>query len=139
MVTVTYDYEFAYPSDLDGQSYPRLALRVSNPGDPAQAVDIEASLDSGAQRSLLNGWIGHTLGIDVLRGPQQTYESTAGNTVTGMLHEVQLEHADFGSLDLEVGFSSEPIRRNLLGRDFFNLVQVGFREHELSFYITATP
>jgi hypothetical protein len=139
LITVTYDHEFAYPNDLDGQHYPRLTLRVSNPGDPTQALDIEAYLDSGAQRSLLNGWIAHTLGLDVLQGPKQTYESTAGNAVTGMLHRVQLEHADFGSLDMEVGFSSIPIRRNLLGRDFFNPVQIGFREHQLSFYITAAP
>jgi len=31
------------------------------------------------------------------------------------------------------------ISRNLIGRDFFNLVQVGFREKYLTFYLTPTP
>jgi len=139
VITVTYDHQFLYSPDLDGQHYPRLTLRVSNPHDPTQALDIEAYLDSGAQRSLLNGWVGNALGLDILQGPQLTYESTAGTTLTATLHRIRLEHADLGSFDVEVGFSSTPIRRNLLGRDFFNLLQIGFREHQLSFYITATP
>lgn len=139
MVNVTYDHQFTYSHDLDGQRYPRLTLRVSNPQDLTQAVDIEAYLDSGAQRSLLGGWIGKALGLDVLEGPQLTYESTAGIGLTATLHPVLLEHPDLGRFDMEVGFSSAPIRRNLLGRDFFNHLQVGFREHQLSFFITATP
>jgi hypothetical protein len=139
VVTVTYDHQFPYSHDLDGQRYPRLILHASNPQDLTQAVDIEAYLDSGAQRSLLGGWVGRAIGLDVLEGPQLTYESTAGTTLTATLHRVRLEHPDLGPFDMEVGFSSGPIRRNLLGRDFFNHLQIGFREHQLSFFITATP
>jgi len=139
VVTVIYDHQFPYSHDLDGQQYPRLTLRVSNPQDFTQALEIEAYLDSGAQRSLLSGWIGGALGLDILQGPQLTYESTAGIALTATLHRVRLEHADLGSFDIEVGFSSAPIRRNLLGRDFFNLLQIGFREHQLAFYITTSP
>jgi hypothetical protein len=38
-----------------------------------------------------------------------------------------------------VGFSSGEIHRNLLGRDFFNLAQIGFRERHLTFFITPSP
>jgi len=43
------------------------------------------------------------------------------------------------SYALEIGFSENPIRRNLLGRGFFNLIQIGFRERYLTFYMTPTP
>lgn len=139
MVTVVYDHEFPYPHDLDGSGYPRLTLRGSNRGDAARAIDFEAYLDSGARRSLLNGWIASSIGIDPLEGPPLSYETTAGNPLTATLHTILLEHSELGGFELEVGFSSGQIRRNLLGRDFFNLVQVGFREHQLAFYVTKTP
>ena len=46
------------------------------------------------------------------------------------LHAVRLSHPELGCFDLEIGFSPFPLRRNLLGRDFFNLVQIGFRERQ---------
>jgi hypothetical protein len=44
-----------------------------------------------------------------------------------------------GDFNLEIGFTDRQIRRNLLGRDFFNLVQIGFREHQLQYYLNTTP
>jgi hypothetical protein len=55
MVTVSYDYEFPYGHDPNGRQYPRLTLTLAHPGDPEQAVDLDAYLDSGAERSLFNG------------------------------------------------------------------------------------
>ena len=139
MPTVRYDHEFPYPYDLNGERFPRLTFRLTNPAHPGQAVDVDAYLDSGAQRSLFDGGIGRAIGIDLLTGEQKQYESTTGGSIVGMLHRVRLEHSDFGSFDLVVGFSSTRIKRNLLGRDFFNLVQIGFRERQLAFYLTAEP
>jgi hypothetical protein len=33
----------------------------------------------------------------------------------------------------------DDIQRNLLGRDFFDLVQVGFRENHSEFYVEPSP
>ena len=140
MITVQYEREFSYPYDQDGQRYPRLTLRVSNTVDPARgALDIDAYLDSGAQRSLFDGGIGRALGINLLSGEQKHFESTTGSSLAATLHPVRLEHVELGAFELAVGFSSSRIKRNLLGRDFFNLAQIGFREHELTFYITPKP
>jgi len=65
--------------------------------------------------------------------------SVAGVGLTARLHRVQLVHPVLGSFALEVGFSTVPISRNLLGRDFFNFIQIGFRERYLTFYVTPTP
>jgi hypothetical protein len=140
VIPVQYEHEFPYPYDEDGRRYPRLTVRVSNAVDPARgAVDIDAYLDSGAERSLFDGGIGRAIGIDLLSGEHRQYESTTGSSIAASLHAVRLDLVDLGTFELTVGFSSSRIKRNLLGRDFFDLIQIGFREHQLTFYVTPRP
>jgi hypothetical protein len=139
VVTVQYAYEIAYtPDPLVGDSFPILPLRVTNLNNSGRALDVNAYLDSGAQRSLFDGWIATALGFDLLSGQVLSYGSLGG-IIQGRLHQVRLSHLDLGEFDLEIGFSENPIRRNLLGRDFFNLIQIGFHERYLTFYVTPTP
>lgn len=138
MVTVSYTYQFNY-REFSGRRYPILQLSVSNPGDPEQAVDIDAYLDSGAERSLFTGSIARAVGLDLLSGTTKKYTSTAGSSVEARLHRVKLSHPNLGNYNLEIGFSVGDIQRNLLGRDFFNEVQIGFRERHFSYYVTPTP
>jgi hypothetical protein len=139
MVTVDYHHEIPYGHDANGKQYPRLTLTLANPGDPGQAVDLDAHLDSGTDRSLFNGVWAPVLGIDLLAGPGMTFLPTAGGVLPARLHPVRIAHALLGSFDMEVAFSTVPIGRNLLGRDFFSLIQVGFRESRLALYVTALP
>jgi hypothetical protein len=139
VVTVQYAYEIAYTHDpFTGNPFPILPLRAANLNNLGRALDINAYLDSGAQRSLFDGWIATSLGLDLLSGQALSYGSLGG-TIQGRLHRVRLSHLDLGEFDLEIGFSESQIRRNLLGRDFFNLTQIGFRERYLTFYVTPTP
>ena len=139
MVTISYEHEFEYTCDEYGKWVPRLTFRASTPEDQEIALDVEAYLDLGAERSLFNGEVGVALGIDVLTGKPITYQSAIGGHLSATIHPVRLVHDDLGAFDLEVGFTSSEIRRNLLGRDFFNLIQIGIREHHLSFYVTPVP
>lgn len=139
MVVVRYEHELPYGASAGGRLFPRLLLRLSNPSDPAQSLDVDAYLDSGAERSLFDGRLGRALGIAIENGARLTYATTFGATVSAWLHRVKFEHEELGDFDLEVGFSSQEVHRNLLGRDFFRLVQVGFREHHGVLYITPTP
>jgi hypothetical protein len=102
-------------------------------------LDIDAYLDSGAERSLFEGWITRAIGLDLLAGRTIPYASLTRQTIEGRLHPVRLSHPSLGHFELEVGFSTGNISRNILGRDFFNLIQVGFRENHLAFYVTPTP
>lgn len=139
MVAVQYAYELAYTRDpLTGDPFPILPLRIATPNNPGTALDINAYLDSGAQRSLFDGWIAISLGLDLLSGQALSYGSLGG-MIQGRLHQIRLSHLDLGEFDLEIGFSENPIRRHILGRDFFNLIQIGFRERYLTFYVTPTP
>lgn len=139
MLAVSYQFEFLYSYDTTGKVFPRLEFQVSDPGNPGETIDIQTYLDCGAERSLLNGWIGAALGIDVLGGKPVTYQTGAGTLLSAALHTVRLLHPDLGEFDLEVGFSAGEVPRNLLGRDFFDLAQIGFREHHLAFFVTPSP
>ena len=140
MVTVQYQHEFPYTYVGEYDDYfPILTLRMTNPRQSEQSLDIDGYLDSGAKRSLFDGWIAATLGFDLFSGPKVTHGSSTGFQITGHLHQVRFFHPALGSFDLEISFSTVEISRNLIGRDFFNLVQVGFREKYLTFYLTPTP
>ncbi len=140
MPTVTYAYQFNYTYDPQkGEPFPVLVLQIMNPDHSEQALDIDAYLDSGAQRSLFDGGIGTALGLDLFSGPEIRYVSIAGTGIVARLHRVRFAHPALGNFELEVGLSTARISRNLLGRDFFNLVQLGFRERYLTFYVTPTP
>jgi hypothetical protein len=104
------------------------------------AVDLDAYLDSGAERSLFDGSFAPLLGIDDLfAGHEIPCQSTAGPVLAARLHPVRLSHPALGLFDLEVGFSAGHVHRNLLGRDFFSRVQIGFRESHLTLYVIAQP
>jgi Aspartyl protease len=139
MPVVTYEYQLAYAHDPDGNRFPRLSFQIARVDQPAVSLDVHAYLDSGAQRSLVSGRIGAALGIDILSGPKLVLQTTLGNRLEVTVHPVRLVHPDLGSFTLEVGFSSTDIHRNLLGRDFFDLAQIGFRERFLTLYVTPSP
>lgn len=139
MATVSYAHTFEYGYALDGKLGPSLRFLATSIPQPQRAIELDATLDSGAERSLFNGRIGPALGIDVLGGPELSFSTMAGGVLAARLHPIRLTHADLGTFELEVAFSTAEVRRNVLGRDFFDLVQIGFREHHLRFFVTPSP
>ena len=138
MVTVIYQHECNY-RDLGTGEVPVLALSISLLGSPQNTIDVDAYLDSGTGISLFNGFIISSLGGELLNDSRRPYRSTTGVEIFGYLHRVRLAVPEVGNFELEVGFSDREIQRNLLGRDFFNLVQIGFRERRLQYYLNTTP
>ena len=138
METVEYTHRFDYVR-ISGEPFPVLQLRVLSPSQPELGLDVDAYLDSGAQGSLFNGWRARALGLDLLSGPRKQYGPIVGPSIEGRLHRVRLSHPILGNFDLEIGFSTVEITREILGRDFFNLIQIGLRERYLTYYITPSP
>ena len=103
------------------------------------AVTVDAFLDSGARYSLFDGSLLDVIGLALFDGDRRDYFPVSGGSIEGRVHRVRLIHERLGTFDLEMGFSTGPINRNILGRDFFDLIQLGFREHHLAFFIEATP
>ncbi len=139
MLTVAYPHEFSYRQSLAGGTFPILPVTISAAHELARPADVIVYLDSGAQRSLLDGTLAGAIGLDLLRGHRLTFASAAGFSIDTVIHPVRLSHPDLGAFNLEIAFSTVPLRRNLLGRDFFNLVQIGFRERQQVFYVRAEP
>ena len=137
MMVAGYSHTFAY-MDLGGGPSPALQLRVGAPGGEV-LIDVDAYLDSGASASLFSGDILQGIDLDLLAGKLKRYHSTFGAGIEARLHLVRLSHEQLGSFVLEVGFSTEPISRNLLGRDFFDRIQIGFREHQSAFFVEPSP
>jgi hypothetical protein len=100
---------------------------------------MDAHLDSGTSQSLFNGLFLVGLGIEVVNANRKIYSTTDGHTITAYLHDVRLRILEIGDFDLTIGFSEIDIKRNLLGRDFFNLIQIGFREHQMQYFLNVTP
>ena len=138
MVTVEYQHRFNY-RQFRSRNSPVLQVRITRQDIPDLGIDTDAYLDSGAEVSLFNGDLLAALEIDLINNNQKSYGSTIGGSVTGFLHNVQLTLPDVGDFNMEIGFSNGEIRRNLLGRDFFNLVQIGFRESHLEYYLNPRP
>jgi hypothetical protein len=116
-----------------------LQVRLVSPAPTHEEVDVDAFLDSGANYSLFDGELAAAIGLDLMAGRYRAYYSTTGAEVDARCHNVVLSRPGFPPFSLEIGFSTSKIARNLLGRDFFSLVQIGFREQRLEFYIEPAP
>ena len=140
MVTVEYTHEFDYGHTEKEGVCPVIAVSMSPPEMSSdEGVEVDAFLDSGASISLFNGSFLRGFDIDVMNDRGKVFTSTAGVPLTAYLHRVTLTLPELGTFNLDVAFSIDPIRRNLLGRDFFKLVQIGFRENQLKYFLISTP
>lgn len=135
MVTITYDYTFPYRIlPPVWRHFPAIPVRlITNFG----AVDTLAILDSGAERSLFDGAYSQSLGLMLPTGQRISLTGISG-TIYGRLHPVEVD-IEGHRFTCEICFSEHPISRNLLGRDLFDHIQVGFREHYFELYLTPTP
>jgi hypothetical protein len=124
--------------EAEGDS-PIITVSMSPLHDPESGVDVDAFLDSGTSTSLFNGSFLQGFDIAVINDHPKTFRATSGASLTAYLHAVRLTLPTVGVFDLTVAFSIDPIIRNLLGRDFFNLVQIGFRERHLQYFLQPTP
>lgn len=138
MVTVTYQHQFNY-REFQTRHTPLLQLRLVYPSDSENGIDFDAHLDSGCEGSLFNGHLLQTLGGTVMNEQRKHYGTTLGDGVDAYLHNVRLSLPDVIEFELEIGFTIGTIRRNLLGRNFFDLAQIGFRERRREYYLTFTP
>ena len=120
-------------------------VEIRHPSDPAIAVEQDAFLDSGASRSMFRGEIPAMLGLNLLAGAPWSFETATGETIQARVHPVQLvlpateDQPAPMPMTLNVAFALGNVRRNLLGRDFFDLVQLGFRERGLEFLLLPVP
>lgn len=135
MEEVSYLRQYQYQHS----DYPSLPIQICNPSNRENFIDIDAYFDSGAYRSLLDGRLAGIIGLNLFDGARVFYNLTSGNGLEGRLHRVVVLIPGLREIELEVGFSVGDISRNILGRDFFGLTQIGFRQSKLTLYLTDVP
>jgi len=137
MVSISFEHELDYLRDsLTGNPFPGLWIVVRNVAGNRE-IEVQAHVDSGTERSLLDGQIARALGLDLSTGNIQLFRSATGAELVSRLHRVVLAHDSLGVNELMIAFSETRLTRNLLGRDFFNLFQIGFRERRSKILIAA--
>ena len=138
METVVYQLRVPYLLRVNGKSFPGLVVDLENPSDVASFVEIRAELDSGAEYSLFEGRLARLIGLDLFDGEPFEFGLVNGVSLDARILPVVIRHDKLGRFNLRVRFSTSPLRRNILGRDFFDLLQVGFDEHHSEVYLTPT-
>jgi hypothetical protein len=133
--TITFDHDLDYLDTSFGWA-PALLVTLGNPQRPGESIDALGFLDTGAQRTLFDGELTQALGIDIFSGRKQDFSFTQGGSMSAHQHEVVLSHPALGRLSFPVCFSLGPIHRNLFGRDFLELLQVGFRQYDQMFFLS---
>jgi hypothetical protein len=116
--------------------YPGLIIELVNPST-AKGIEISAELDSGAEYSLFEGRLAVILGFDLFGGKPFAFELANGVLIEARILPVTISHGELGRFSLRARFSTGPLRRNILGRDFFDLVRIGFDEHHSEVYLSA--
>ena len=130
MPDVSYRISLDYIRDPEtGDPFPGLWIAVGQPEGHGE-LEVQCHLDSGAEISLFDGEIAQGIGLEPQAGAAQSYSTSSGATLTARVHRVRLSHEELGEHELRVGFSEQRLARNLLGRDFFNLYRIGFRERQ---------
>ncbi len=142
-MTKSVRYPFAFPYLIDAisaETFPGLPFRIYFSDRPAQTVDLIAHLDTGSELSILDGApLVSELGLDLMSGPQRRLGTTTGFESVARIHRIGLTHPLLGNFTLDAAISTVPLRRNLLGRDFSQHIQLGLREYHQSFFIAPTP
>jgi hypothetical protein len=137
---VSYTHQLPYiVGDVDDKLFPGLVIQVRAPNADPEGFDIQAHLDTGAEYSLFDGGIAAALGIQLYGGEAVAFSPTAGPAIDARWHNIVMAHELLGEFPLRVAFSTAQIRRNILGRNFLDAIQIGFREHHLEFYVTSMP
>jgi len=139
MVAVDYSIEVPYLIGMNGKSFPGLVVTLADASEPSDAVEVRAELDSGAEFSLIDGEFASAIGLELSAGSEFRFVTLGGATIDSRILQVVLRHADLGAFRIGLRFSTNKIRRNILGRDFFSLIQIGFQERHLMVYLNATP
>ncbi len=138
MVSVDYELQIPYIEHA-GRHIPGIVVELQNPTDPDQRVELLAELDSGAEYSLFRGSLAPVLGLELLAGSVFKFNATNRSSIEARVHPLIIAHPELGRFRMELRFSVQDISRDLLGRDFFDLVQIGFREHHRLVFLTPRP
>jgi len=106
---------------------------------PKGSVNVDALIDSGADRCLFNAQIGREIGLEIEKGEKESFSGIEGGEIVAYLHKVKLQIIGIDKIvELEAGFTDAPGVFAILGQDgFFDAFKIKFeKDHNI---IEITP
>ena len=131
--TIRYEHTFTYRITADNKRFPGFLVQLRNGGN---SIDVDAVLDTGAEYSLFNGALANAIDLSLLAGKVRTYRTANRTDLSARVHPVSVWIPELGEFKMNMGFSLDDITRNILGRDFFSLLSIGFDEHHQTFHVS---
>jgi hypothetical protein len=106
-----------------------------------QSVNIDALLDSGADKCLFNAEIGEALGLDVKSGATEYFGGVEGGRMETFIHQVKIQIRGMDLLvEMPVGFTYSRGVSAILGQDgFFDGFRITFERDRDIVEITKSP
>ncbi len=132
MPNLDFPYTFPYGYLERASREPVLPIRLILRGE---AIDLQVLVDTGAERTLLEGVHLRPVGIDIFRGNEVTFKGFLGSGMVAYEHPARLQVAGI-ELDMSIAFSTQPMSRQVLGRDVLEYLILGIREKALELYVS---
>lgn len=106
---------------------------------PKGSVNVDALIDSGADRCLFNAELGREIGLDLEKGEKEIFSGIEGGKIGAFLHKIQLQVIGIEKkIEIITGFADAPGIFAVLGQDgFFDAFRIKFeKDHNI---VEITP
>lgn len=133
MTNLEFSSAHSYRYDSGDTLAPLLPIRLKI-GE--YSADFLVLVDTGAERTLLEGVHARAAGLDIFDGTPLTFQGFLGARTVAYLHRVRVVIEDI-EVAAEVAFSTQPLARQVLGRDLLAFVKLGVRERASEFYLAS--
>lgn len=100
-------------------------------------ADVVVLVDTGAERTLLDGLHVRAAGIDLFQGVEVPFYGFLGSRMTAYGHQARVEIVNL-AIDAEIAFSTQPLSRQVLGRDLLEPFLLAIREGYLELYLSES-
>lgn len=117
--------------------YPCFLGILAHPHD-GTSIDVLLHVDTGAQRSFLDGSLLAAIGLEP-KEQELTFQTVSGESLGAQVHECLLGDEIIGLFSLPVCFSVNRLRRNLVGRDFLERVEMCLIQNLSELYLGLVP
>ena len=128
---VEFPWSYPYRYDASGTPAPIVPVRLQI---GHYQVDVLMLVDTGAERTLLEGVHARAAGLDIFDGKSVTFQGFLGARTVAYLHKARLVIGET-ELEADIAFSTQPLARQILGRDVLAHFALCMRERASEFYL----
>lgn len=133
MPRLDFRWQLPYRYDEHGRFGPLICIGLTT---NSNRHDMLCLLDTGAERTLLDGQHLRAAGLDLFPGTRRRVSGVLASSVVVYEHRVAHAIADL-ELELAVLSSTQPLNRAVIGRDLLSALRLGLRERAGEIYLSV--